>query len=66
LYNPVFLAAVFLDVKHLDLLSPAQKRTDEAAVLILVLKINGLDLSPEDTRAPSPSLASACDDSELD
>jgi len=64
--NPVFLAAVFMDVKHLDLLSPAQKRTAEAAVLNLVLKINSLELPPEDTSVPSPSLPSASHDSESD
>jgi hypothetical protein len=66
--NSFFLAAVYMDVHNMDLLSTEQKETAHATVLQLVLRTKGLDNQPaEDAPEESPVLSSSgAEDSDSD
>jgi hypothetical protein len=67
--NSFFLAAVYMDVHNMDLLSTEQKETAHATVLQLVLRTKGLDNQPAEDAPPeeSPVLSSSgAEDSDSD
>jgi len=64
--NSFFLAAVYMDVKNMDLLSTEQKETARATVQQLVLRTRGLDDQPTEDATDSPVLSSCPDDSDSD
>jgi hypothetical protein len=67
--NSFFLAAVYMDVRNMDLLSTEQKETAHATVLQLVLRTKGLDNQPAEDAPPeeSPVLSSSgAEDSDSD
>jgi hypothetical protein len=67
--NSFFLAAVYMDVRNMDLLSTEQKEKAHATVLQLVLRTKGLDNQPAEDAPPeeSPVLSSSgAEDSDSD
>ena len=65
--NSFFLAAVYMDVHNMDLLSTAQKETAHATVLELVLRTKGFDNQPAEDAPESPVLSSSsAEDSDSD
>ena len=57
--NSFFLAAVYMDVHNMDLLSTEQKETAHATVLQLVLRTKGFDNQPAEDAPESPVLSSS-------
>ena len=65
--NSFFLAAVYMDVHNMDLLSTEQKETAHATVLQLVLRTKGFDNQPAEDAPESPVLSSSsAEDSDSD
>jgi len=65
--NSFFLAAVYMDVHNMDLLSTEQKETAHATVLELVLRTKGFDNQPAEDAPESPVLSSSsAEDSDSD
>ncbi len=64
LNNHLFLAAIFVDVYNMDLLSSPQKNIAKKAVVDLVLRFKGLNISADETLGPdSPAVAGSSGDS---
>jgi hypothetical protein len=67
LNNHLFLAAIFLDVYNMDLLSAPQKNIAKEAVVDLVLRFRGLNMSADESFGPdSPAVACSSGDSASD